>query len=208
MRSSVYISLTGGDGEARRACAMAMARACSESGGMTVSYAGVWNSTGDPDPYNSYPFSSLTLVAPEARLVYRRPGADPSGFRSFSEIEADIVLVDLPGHDLPRVALDKESTGEGCLATWGLDSEGLPRLDGLSAPVMVHLLSSVVSGEGACSPRPCDCGAGTSLWIGEKKIPLSGYPRRVLEEVVKALAGTLHGVDAEGDIRIEVRRKV
>lgn len=208
MRSSACISLMGGDGESRRACAMAIARACSESGGMTVSYAGVWNSTGDPDPYNSYPFSSLTLVAPEARLVYRRPGADPAGFSSFSEIEADIVLVDLPGHDLPRVALDQEATGRGCLATWGFDSADLPRLDGLSAPVMAHLLSCLISGEGACATRPCDFGDGTSLWIGEKRIPLSGYPRRVLEEVVKALAGTLHGVEAGGDIRIEVHRRV
>jgi hypothetical protein len=185
---------------------MAIARACSDAGDAAVSYAGVWNSTGDPDPYNSYPFSSLTLIAPEARLTYRRPGADPAGYPVFSSIDAEIVIVDLPGHDFPWLAFDAASTGPGCLATWGFDSEGFPRLDGLAAPVMAHLLSRLVPG--GCCAAGCGggCAEGTKLWVGEKRIPLSGYPRRVLEEVVTAIVGTLHGVDGDGAVRIEITR--
>ena len=101
MRPGRCIAIRGGSRESRLACAAGIARCCSESGGTTVSFAGPWNSTGDPDPYNGYPFSSLVLVAPEASLVYRRPGVDPAAFSSFSDISADLVLVGLPGTTCP-----------------------------------------------------------------------------------------------------------
>lgn len=205
MRSGRCIAIRGGSQEARLACAAGIARKCSESGGTTVSFAGPWNSTGDPDPYNSYPFSSLVLVAREASLLYRRPGIDPAAFRTFSDISADLVLVDLPGHDMPGIALEKAAAAEnGCLATWGFDSDSLPRIDGLQAPVMLRILGAV---QGQCPDREtCPPDGTVSLRIGDSQLPLSGYPARVLSAVVESLVGTLHGAGAEGDIRIEIRR--
>lgn len=204
MRPGRCIALRGGSQESRLACAVSIARTCSENGGVTVSFAGAWNSTGDPDPYNSYPFSSLTLTAPEARLTYLRPGTDPESFDDYAAIPADLILVDLPGHDLPWVALDAGSVSDGCLASWGFDHPGLPRLDGLSSDVMLHLLE-VSTGSGVLAGRSAPIG-GVRLWIGGTPIPLSGYPGRVVSEVVMALVGTLHGAGAKGDVRIEVDR--
>ena len=202
MKPGRCVALRGGSQESRLACAVSMARTCSESDGITVSFAGAWNSTGDPDPYNSYPFESLTLVAPEARLTYVRPGIDPESFDDYAEIQADLILVDLPGTDLPWVALDAGAAMKGCLATWGFDSAGFPRLDGLSHGVMLHLLG-VAAGTGGRMGRSAAIG-GVRLWIGGTPIPLSGYPGRVISEVVMALVGTLHGAGAKGDVRIEV----
>ena len=205
MRPGRCIAIRGGSRESRLACAAGIARCCSESGDTTVSFAGTWNSTGDPDPYNGYPFSSLVLVAREASLVYRRPGVDPAAFSSFSDISADLVLVGLPGHDMPGIALDAAAASEsGCLATWGFDAVPLPRLDGLQAPVMLRILGVV--------PEPCRQGEdsppdGTvSLSIGDSRIPLSGYPARVLSALIESFVGTLHGAEAGGDIRIDLRR--
>ncbi len=205
MRPGRCITIRGGTQEARLACAAGIARCCSESGRTTVSFAGPWNSTGDPDPYNSYPFSSLVLVAREASLVYRRPGIEPAAFSAFSDISADLVLVDLPGHDMPGIALDKAAASEiGCLATWGFDADPLPRLDGLQAPVMLRILGAVPE---PCHHREaCPPNGMVSLRIGDSQIPLSGYPARVLSAVVESIVGTLHGAGAEGDIRIDLRR--
>lgn len=204
MKPGRCIALRGGSQESRLACAVSMARTCSDTDGITVSFAGAWNSTGDPDPYNSYPFSCLTLVAPEARLTYVRPGADPASFDDYAAIPADLILVDLSGADLPWVALDAGSVSDGCLASWGFDQPGLPRLDGLSSGVMLHLLG-IAAGQGCRTGRSAPIG-GVRLWIGGTPIPLSGYPGRVVSEVVMALVGTLHGAGAGGDVRIEVDR--
>lgn len=204
MRPGRCIALRGGGQDSRLACAISIARACAGAGGVTVSFAGIWNSTGDPDPYNSYPFSCLTLVAPEARLTYVRPGADPASFDDYAAIPADLVLVDLPGSGLPWVALDESEASGGCLASWGFDSPGLPRLDGLAPGVMLHVLGAA-AGTAVRTRRSAPIG-GVRLWIGETPIPLSGYPGRVVSEVVMALVGTLHGAGAKGDVRIEVDR--
>lgn len=204
MKPGRCIALRGGSQESRLACAVSIARTCAETDGVTISFAGAWNSTGDPDPYNSYPFTGLTLVAPEARLTYVRPGIDPESFDDFTAITADLILVDLPGEGLQCVALEQGAAQDGCLASWGFDSPGLPRLDGLSSGVMLYLLG-VPAGSYGRKGRSAPIG-GVRLWIGGTPIPLSGYPGRVVSEVVMALVGTLHGAGASGDVRIEIDR--
>jgi hypothetical protein len=199
------ISIDGADGQARLACATAIGQAL-ESGGCRVAYVANWNRSGDPDPYQSSPFSELALVSPEAGLVYRR---SPVGAESAidSAMAGWVILDGIDDERAVRVACSPDRVTGRVAAVWGFDSPPLPRLDAVDLD-----RCAVESSLAREATAPCErTGAGSGcrasctaqgqagehvrVTIGGREIPLSEFPRQVIESTIKGLLSSIKGYD-------------
>ena len=145
------ISIAGADGQARLACATAIGRAL-ESGGCRVAYVANWNRSGDPDPYQSSPFSELALVSPEAGLVYRRAAAGAESAID-SAMAGWVILDDIEDERAVTVACSPGLSTGRVAAVWGFDSPSLPRLDAVDLDRAAVESALAVDGTGPCD-RP------------------------------------------------------
>lgn len=199
------ISITGADAQARLACATAIGRAL-ESGGCRVAYVTNWNRSGDPDPYQSSPFSELSLISPEAGLVYRRTAVGAE--HAVDSAMAGWVILD--GIDYDRaaiVACSPDLVNSRAAAVWGFDNPPLPRLDAVALDRAA--VESALAGD---APAPCgrigtdrECSASCTstqqagervrVMIGGREIALSEFPRQVIESTIKGLLSSIKGYD-------------
>jgi hypothetical protein len=202
------ICITGGDAQTRLACATRVGRALL-TGGRTAALVSQWNRLGDPDPYQSSPFSELALVSAEAGLSYVRPGMKLETV--LSSVRSDWLIADgieLPG--APRIACGPDAVDESTLAVFGFDSgEGLPPLPAHDTELSSFLLEAVEESCASCD-KPCPAGSGTAgnitVRINGSLLDLGSFPGRVLESTLEGLLSAFKGYESSGDIEVVIRR--
>jgi hypothetical protein len=203
------ICITGGDAQARLACSTRIGQALL-SGGRTAALVSQWNRSGDPDPYQSTPFSELALVSSEASLSYVRPGMKLEAV--LSVLRADWLVADgieLPG--APRIACSPDAVDEGTVAAYGFVPVGnIPVIPSTDAELSSFLLERTGESCASCE-TPCTAGGPfegkVTLRINGSLLDLGGFPARVLESTITGLLSSYRGYDDSGDIEIVIRRQ-
>lgn len=203
------ICITGGDAQARLSCGTRIGQALM-SAGRTAALVGQWNRAGDPDPYQSSPFSELALVSSEASLSYVRPGMKLEAV--LSVLRSDWLIADgieLPG--APRIACSSDSVDEGTVAVFGFVPEGsLPVLPSTDPELSAFLVDRTGESCASCD-TPCSSGGPfegkVTVRINGSLMDLGGFPARVLESTLTGLLSSYRGYDGSGDIEVVIRRQ-
>lgn len=76
------------------------------------------------------------------------------------------------------------------------------RVMAVAAHMVAEIQSSIAGGK--CASCSGCIPAGVSLHCNEEKIPLIGFPARMVEKTVRGMISSLKGADSSGSIRIEL----
>lgn len=203
------ICIAGDDAQVRLDCATRTGRALL-SAGRTAALVSQWNRSGDPDPYQSTPFSELALISAEASLSYIRPGMKLDAV--LSSMRSDWLIadgIDMPG--APRIACSPDAVDETTVAVSGFDMEGggipsLPTSDSALAAFLLEKADLPYPGSAAVRAGEPGEASNVTVRINGSLLELGGFPARVLESTVEGLLSAFRGYDPTGDLEIAIHR--